>query len=155
ERLEAYYAKSGSAVKQVPWTLMENNYVVSNVYKLLKAYKPKAAMPVLYRIATGKAYQGNTLSLNDKNIPVMIPQGRAANAAAVDDAKKQVKTTYYSSTRTQFIELFVEATGQNLEDYKLSRAKNFGDYWAVPTAEDEDKAVEKIKAWWAEHGKEF
>jgi hypothetical protein len=105
------------------WMYGPNSAPMKNVYTLLDAYRPREAFPALYRLATGAMRQPFNGQINNAH--------------------------YFWSNRTQPLATLLVLTDQHPEEYKLSQLTRPPGMWAFANQLDEDAAIKKLQAWWA------
>src|SRR5207244_2299351 len=96
---------------------------MKNATHLAEAYKPKEAVAVLYRIATGPALQKSSGMMN--------------------------RQTFYWSNRTWALALTLAITGQSPADWNLKVQPSLSGLWTLPAEADEKAAMTKLREWWA------
>ncbi len=105
------------------WMYGVNSAPMKNVYQLLEAYHPPEVLPLLYHLATGRVRQ----PINGQNNNLH----------------------FFWSNRTLPLATLITLTGQNPDEYKLSKLTPPFGTWTFPTEADEDAAVKKLQTWWA------
>jgi hypothetical protein len=108
------------------WMYGATSAPMKNVYKLLVAYRPKEAFASLFELATGPLRQ-----------PVFNGQ--------VNRAK------FFWSNRTVPLAMLVVLTDQDPAAYNLTQVTRPQGNWAFASQLDEDKAIGKLRQWWALH----
>jgi len=98
-----------------------------NTRELLEAYKPREAVPLLVKLATGAQGQKNNSQLG---------------------ANK-----FFWSSRTLPMATLLTITEQNAEDYGLKRQQIFNNIWTHESEQAEADAVRKLQDWWRENSK--
>jgi hypothetical protein len=134
-KLTAFFEHVDAALNSAPaqgqgrdnhvWMYGVNSAPMKNVYRLLNAYQPPHALPILYHLATGAVHQPVNGQVNNQH--------------------------YFWSDRTLPLTTVVQLTHQNTADYKLTQMNPPVGNWAFATQGDEEAAVRKLQAWWAAH----
>jgi hypothetical protein len=125
EEAEAVYARRNpnGAGDQDVWMYMPTQESMKNAARLAETYKPREAVPVLYRIATGPVLQKSSGQLN--------------------------RQTFYWSNRTWALALTLKITGQSTDDWNLQVLNSLSGMWGQSSEADEKAALAKLREWWA------
>jgi hypothetical protein len=150
EAVEKYYAEPKAPNGRQVFS--DKHPPMALVCDLMRAHKPSEAVPVLMKVVTGKAYPGGNMAMAGNQM--LGIRRRLPNAEAAEENNKEV-ATYFWTTRTLFIAMLVEVTGQKAEDYGLKVCQPAGGYWSFASEKEEEKAVAKLKEWWAAHQGEY
>lgn len=122
EEVEAAYAKKNPNGDQDVWMYMPTQESMKNASRLAEASKPKDAVPVLYRIATGPALQKSSGQIS--------------------------RQSFYWSNRTWALALTLKITGQSTDDWNLRIITSLSGMWTQPSEADEKAALVKLRQWW-------
>jgi hypothetical protein len=131
DEAEAVYNRKGpnGQENQDIWMYMPSQEAMKNATRLMAAYKSPEMVPGLYRIATGPALQRSQGQLNRQQM-------------------------YFWSNRTWAIALVVQIAGQNPADWNLRTMAQLQGMWTMPSENDENAAIVKLRDWWKkEHDK--
>jgi hypothetical protein len=105
--------------------LMPYNQNSQNFFKLLDAYLPKEAVPILMKLATTSTVQ----KWNSQN--------------------------YFASNRTLAIVAILKISDQQTEDFGLKRNPQMNNMWGFTKEGDEDEALKKLRLWWSANREKY
>jgi hypothetical protein len=119
----------GGAVATNVWMYAGKQEPMKNLSRLVRAYKPREAMPMLYRIATGPMVQKSQGQVNG--------------------------VKYFWSNRTWAMALLLEMGDRSPGELKLGKQALVGGMWTTASEAEEEQAVAEVKKWWGEQSYKF
>lgn len=148
ERLDAFFKEISDSLNDTNdyrWRMLSPNYgnVGQSLNKLLEAYKPKSGVLCTIKI---------------------LQQGQNSNRQ--DGYVNQINNkNYYQSPLVDAAFLFLQLTGEDPTDYKITKVMNYGNRPMlevdakqgdqVAGAKEERKMIRKILVWWQDHYQEY